>query len=549
MATINFIDHTTKVPASWLNDVDNLVYDIFGNPATAATALTAIAPSLTDDGSTVTVSGALTVSGAFTSLGIDDNASSKVLTLEQNTTLGRAGVGLTTLDTWSTGVETALQVGTASSLYQYGVDAAGQTFLANNAYFNGGFKRQHAGYSSDIKMIGGGIYLRVAGTDVADSTITYTDAVSVAQNGNVSLSNYLSMKDSQIFYQGDGNDVRLQFNGTDWYIDNLGVTAGTLYLRNLGASQLIDIRAADSGGTSKSVLRLGGSSPYLQAYYDNTEKFRTISYGVAVRETGTADSAIELGQGRTGNGQSYIDFVGDTTYTDYGLRIIRTSSGANAQSQILHRGTGSLIVQTNDLGAMYFKTNATTSFYIDTSQNVNLADDVVLNLGNSSDMRLVHSSSLGNAYIDNYTGAFYIRELVNSGTINIHTNDSGGTTRSVMTLGGTTPYVRLYYGGTEVAGTRSGGMYFGGDSNLRIYLSSNVCYFYTDSTAYISYDRTGSYFTAVVGSSNRLRVDSPATATYTSLQIYDVDNATLERVTVGAADSGGAGYKVLRIPN
>jgi hypothetical protein len=38
-------------------------------------------------------------------------------------------------------------------------------------------------------------------------------------------------------------------------------------------------------------------------------------------------------------------------------------------------------------------------------------------------------------------------------------------------------------------------------------------------------------------------------ATETYLMVYDVDNATLERVTVGAADSGGAGFKVLRIPN
>ena len=36
---------------------------------------------------------------------------------------------------------------------------------------------------------------------------------------------------------------------------------------------------------------------------------------------------------------------------------------------------------------------------------------------------------------------------------------------------------------------------------------------------------------------------------YTGLMLWDVDNNTLERVTVGAANSGGAGYKVLRIPN
>lgn len=45
------------------------------------------------------------------------------------------------------------------------------------------------------------------------------------------------------------------------------------------------------------------------------------------------------------------------------------------------------------------------------------------------------------------------------------------------------------------------------------------------------------------------RLDKSAVAGDTRLLIYDVDNAALERVSVGAADSGGAGFKVLRIPN
>ncbi len=44
-------------------------------------------------------------------------------------------------------------------------------------------------------------------------------------------------------------------------------------------------------------------------------------------------------------------------------------------------------------------------------------------------------------------------------------------------------------------------------------------------------------------------VQASTTAADTDLLVYDVDNATLERVTVGAADSGGVGFKVLRIPN
>lgn len=52
-----------------------------------------------------------------------------------------------------------------------------------------------------------------------------------------------------------------------------------------------------------------------------------------------------------------------------------------------------------------------------------------------------------------------------------------------------------------------------------------------------------------IGGASRLSVDPNPGAGQTSLFLYDADNATLERVTVGAADSGGAGFKVLRIPN
>lgn len=45
------------------------------------------------------------------------------------------------------------------------------------------------------------------------------------------------------------------------------------------------------------------------------------------------------------------------------------------------------------------------------------------------------------------------------------------------------------------------------------------------------------------------RIDNNATAGETRMLLWDVDNGTLERVSVGAADSGGAGFKVLRIPN
>jgi hypothetical protein len=57
------------------------------------------------------------------------------------------------------------------------------------------------------------------------------------------------------------------------------------------------------------------------------------------------------------------------------------------------------------------------------------------------------------------------------------------------------------------------------------------------------------YTSTTTTNTERLRVDATTTAGQTALMLWDVDNGTLERVTVGAADSAGAGFKVLRIPN
>lgn len=65
------------------------------------------------------------------------------------------------------------------------------------------------------------------------------------------------------------------------------------------------------------------------------------------QSTSTDTVALEIGTGRTGSGISHIDLVGDTTYTDYGARLAR-QGGANAATQLIHRGTGNLELSTTD---------------------------------------------------------------------------------------------------------------------------------------------------------------------------------------------------------
>jgi hypothetical protein len=68
------------------------------------------------------------------------------------------------------------------------------------------------------------------------------------------------------------------------------------------------------------------------------------------------DAVLEIGVGATGNRSSYIDIVGDTTYTDYGLRVIRNNTGANATSELKHRGTGALNFTTEEAAPIVFYT-------------------------------------------------------------------------------------------------------------------------------------------------------------------------------------------------
>lgn len=60
---------------------------------------------------------------------------------------------------------------------------------------------------------------------------------------------------------------------------------------------------------------------------------------------------------------------------------------------------------------------------------------------------------------------------------------------------------------------------------------------------------TNTLFGTRISATFYFAIRETSTSGDTWLMIYDVDNGTMERVTVGAADSGGAGYKVLRIPN
>jgi len=121
--------------------------------------------------------------------------------------------------------------------------------------------------------------------------------------------------------------------------ENLTIT--TYYPSPYGSYRELTTTGNTTLATSSGNVGIGTTSPTAKLEVNGTIRLPAAT---------TEGRSITMGYGRTDSGYAYIDFIGDTTYSSYGLRIIRYNTGADAQSRIIHRGAGLLVIQTVDSG-------------------------------------------------------------------------------------------------------------------------------------------------------------------------------------------------------
>jgi len=195
------------------------------------------------------------------------------------------------------------------------------------------------------------------------------DATYVNVSGDT-MTGDLNFGDGDNLYLGDSNEIRITHSGTDNFLIS---NVYDLYLQARSASKLIVMQAANSGGTLKTCISLGGATPSAKLFYDGSKVFETVSGGVR------------------------------------------------------------------------------------------LADGQQVNLGNADDLSIYHDGT--NSYVHNVKGSLYIDSRVTSGSMFLRTNSSLGGTYTGIRIGGTDPYVRLYYNNGERFKTTLTGVFITGKMN------------------------------------------------------------------------------------
>ena len=266
------------------------------------------------------------------------------------------------------------------------------------------------------------------------------------------------------------------------------------------------------------------TSVEIQATASN--RFATLglvnSSGTRVLNLGYGNSSASLSNLAFLNMPTGIDFLFRTSGTERwrllgagNLRAVDSVElqlGAGPDLRLSHDGTNSIV--RNDTGDLIFQASTTEKFRM-TAAGASLSLSA---LANQLAVLVTANSTTGQSF----------GQRINAGT-----NTSDYALR-IANQAGSTDYLRVrgdgrthFHDGTAALPSMS-------------FLNDTDTGFYSQAGNAIGVSANGAEVA---------RFDASATAGNTRLLIYDVDNGALERVTVGAADSGGTGFKVLRIPN
>ena len=268
--------------------------------------------------------------------------------------------------------------------------------------------------------------------------------------GNLILEQELFLKDSKDLVLGNGSDLQIQHNGTDNIINN-ATSDQDLYIKVNDGGSSINALHIDSSAVGHiklpndgQVLSIGAGDD-LVMQHDGTNTYIDNNKGNLNIGANDADKdLILLCDDGSGGSTAYLTLDGSAERIQFSKKAyildnVKFEFGDGADLQIYHNGTDNIINNATSDQDLYIKVNdggsSINALHIDSSAvgHIKLPNDgQVLSIGAGDDLVMQHDGT--NTYIDN-----------NKGNLNIGANDAD---KDLILLcddgsGGSTAYLTL----------------------------------------------------------------------------------------------------------
>jgi len=335
---------------------------------------------------------------------------------------------------------------------------------------------------------------------------------------------------------------------------------------NSTSGQSFGLRIEAGTNSSDLAFRVRNQADTLTRFDVRGDGVVSIPTGIASTNTTTGALVVTGGVGVSGSLFAVGIEATTLSVTSTGTSSFTTAGRANVAGQLLFTADSSFIGNNNAHiyreatdGLVFAGYNGATnaiSLYNNLGQNVFSVPVGTRSLSLSS--TTASTSTTTGALI--VAGGLGLAGAFNAGglsTISVNSASALFVATSTATSGaaaGAFLATACDDGAAMASGDRLGGIFLRGarDASSTMTNAAGILAYATEAWGAAASGARLSIEVCAAGSVTRTEVarfQMSATAAETALFIYDVDNATLERVTVGAADSGGVGFKVLRIPN